>query len=106
MKKFTVIFLSLFVFAGCNNASAGDDPQEPENRSNAMLTQEEAYEIALNSPCAEEGNVLNKAYYNDYTLTWWFETDIVKEGCNPSCMVSEETNTAEINWMCTGLISE
>ncbi|MFC1600152.1 hypothetical protein ACFL3T_03950 [Patescibacteria group bacterium] len=105
MKKYVILALSILLFTACT-AESTDDPIEPENRDGATLTQEEAYEIAIASPCLEEGNVLNEAYYNDFTKTWWFETDIDKPGCNPECMVSEETKTAEINWMCTGLIVE
>jgi hypothetical protein len=43
--------------------------------------------------------------YNDNSKTWWFETDIERQGCTPACVVSEGTRTAEINWMCTGLVT-
>jgi len=105
MKKIALLALTALLFTACNGEAA-DDPVEPENRSNATLTQDEAYEVALASPCTEEGSVFNDAYYNDFTKTWWFKTDIAKPGCNPECMVSEETKTAEINWMCTGLLQE
>jgi hypothetical protein len=42
--------------------------------------------------------------YNENSKTWWFETSIQRQGCSPACVVSEDTRTAEINWMCTGLI--
>lgn len=105
MKKLAFLALTTLFFTACTSGAL-EDILEPENRSSAMMTQDEAYEIALNSSCIDEGNVLNDAYYNDFTKTWWFKTDIVKPGCNPECMVSEETQTAEINWMCTGLIIE
>jgi hypothetical protein len=42
--------------------------------------------------------------YNENSKTWWFETDIARQGCSPACVVSEDARTAEINWMCTGAI--
>ena len=69
------------------------------------ITLDEAKAIALNSSCMDEGNLTDDApTYNNVTHTWWFETDIVKEGCMPACVVDETTKTAEINWRCTGLI--
>ena len=104
MKKYIILAVCITLFTACT--SSADNSVEPEDRTTATMTQNEAYEIATNSSCMEEGNIINEAYYNDFTKTWWFETDIIKEGCNPNCMVSEETQTAEINWMCTGLIEE
>ncbi len=69
------------------------------------ITLDEARAIALNSSCMDEGDITDAApTYNNVTHTWWFETDIVKEGCMPACVVDEATRTAEINWRCTGLI--
>lgn len=79
-----------------------EEPDEvPEEEG---LTLEEAREIALNSSCIDEGNLTDNYIYNEVTNTWWFDMDIVKEGCAPACVVDEETGTAEINWRCTGLI--
>jgi len=79
--------------------------EENESEEPEKLTEEEARAIALNSSCMEEGNITNATpMYNNITYTWWFETDIVKEGCMPACVVDEATKTAEINWRCTGLI--
>lgn len=53
-----------------------------------------------------EGNLLDEAFCNENTATWWIETDLEKEGCNPACVVSVETKEAVINWRCTGVIIE
>jgi len=46
-----------------------------------------------------------KAYVcNEGTGTYWINLNITKEGCSPACVVNLETETAEINWRCTGLI--
>jgi hypothetical protein len=70
------------------------------------MTKEKAMEIAQASECAMQGTLKQKAEYNENTKTWWieFEPNEPKEDCNPTCVVSEETKTAEINWRCTGLI--
>ena len=77
-----------------------------EEPCDAKLTLEQAREIARNSDCMLEGNLTDESSYNNVTDTWWLGTDIVKEGCSPACVVDEKTETAEINWRCTGLIPE
>jgi len=76
-----------------------------ERKQEQKMTLERAREIAQNSECAEEGTVKEKGTYNENSKTWWidFEPNEPKELCNPACVVSEKTKTAEINWMCTGL---
>lgn len=56
--------------------------------------------------CIKGGESLADGYYNQNTKTWWFDANLnsKQEGCNPACVVNEETKTAEINWRCTGLI--
>lgn len=67
------------------------------------ITLDEARNAALDSPCMDEGNITDDYSYNNVTNTWWFDMDIVKEGCAPACVVYAN-KTAEINWRCTGLI--
>ena len=71
----------------------------------ASLTLEEARKIADSSDCVDESELEDTYFYNPSTKTWWINLDLEKEGCNPACVVDEETNTAEINWRCTGLIT-
>lgn len=68
------------------------------------ITLDEAKAIALDSVCVEQGNITDEYSYNNITHTWWFETNIIKAGCDPACVVNELSRTAEINWRCTGLI--
>ncbi|MBU4217051.1 hypothetical protein L6270_04450 [Candidatus Parcubacteria bacterium] len=58
--------------------------------------------------CIKAGETLAPGYYNENSKTWWFDATLnnPKEGCHPACVVSEETKIAEINWRCTGLISQ
>lgn len=72
------------------------------------LTVEKAQSIALGSSCTKEGTIIAAQYtYNPSTKTWWFDFIPAKKqnGCNPACVVDEKTQTAEINWRCTGLLT-
>jgi hypothetical protein len=86
-----------------------DDPDEcgciGPPRCAKKLSEPDAKTIAESSSCMNEGGLkIGSAMYNENTLTWWFDMDVVKEGCAPACVVSEKTASAEINWRCTGLI--
>lgn len=69
------------------------------------MVEAEARGIAEKS-CIKGGGALSAGMYNENSKTWWFDANLnaTREGCNPACVVSEETKTAEINWRCTGLI--
>lgn len=73
---------------------------------NIKMLEAEAKNIAEKT-CVKGGESLGAGTYNENSKTWWFDANLnsVKEGCNPACVVSEETKTAEINWRCTGLIA-
>jgi hypothetical protein len=78
---------------------------EAENTTKSTLSETQARVIAENT-CIKGGETLNTGYYNSGTKTWWFDANlnsVNKKICNPACVVSEETNTAEINYRCTGL---
>ncbi len=72
------------------------------------LTLEEAIAIAQNTECTEKGALTENNFYNENTKTWWIDLDMKEEFknemCNPACVVSEATKTAEINWRCTGAL--
>lgn len=72
---------------------------------NSLLSEAEARLIAERD-CIKGGEALAVGVYNAGTKTWWFDANLnaIKEGCNPACVVSEETKTAEINWRCTGIL--
>lgn len=82
------------------------DPREynPENwHTSSALTMYEAERIA-EQYCIKGGEALGMGTYNESTRTWWFDANLnaTREGCNPACVVSEDTRTAEINWRCNG----
>ncbi|HCC22135.1 hypothetical protein A2480_00820 [Candidatus Uhrbacteria bacterium RIFOXYC2_FULL_47_19] len=72
--------------------------------SGNVFTEAEAKTIAEKS-CIKGGEALGPGTYNENFKTWWFDANLnaTRPGCNPACVVSEETKTAEINWRCTGL---
>lgn len=76
--------------------------------SGRKLRYDEALEIARSSPCGKEGVVGSGYIYNENTKTWWFDFTPKNpvNGCNPACVVNEITGEVEINWRCTGLITE
>ncbi|MDD4902153.1 MAG: hypothetical protein PHE24_03375 [Patescibacteria group bacterium] len=69
------------------------------------LSEAEAKVIAEKT-CIKGGEALSAGTYNDNSKTWWFDANLnaTRPGCNPACVVSEETLQAEINWRCTGAI--
>lgn len=77
-----------------------------DNVPASILTEAQARSIAETS-CVKGGEVLSAGMYNEGTKTWWFDANLnaTRPGCSPACVVDETTNSAEINWRCTGLIS-
>lgn len=71
----------------------------------STLTEIQARMIAA-ATCVKGGETLGPATYNENSKTWWFDANLnaTRSGCNPACVVSEETKTAEINWRCTGAV--
>jgi hypothetical protein len=70
------------------------------------LTESAARTIAEQT-CIKGGEALASGWYNENSKTWWFDANLnaTKPGCNPACVVDENTKTAEINWRCTGLLT-
>lgn len=82
-----------------------------EETEELTLSQEEALAIAQqSSDCSMTGILTDTINYNAVTKTWWIDLErmpeLEKDGCNPACVVNEETKTAEVNWRCTGLLLE
>ncbi len=115
MHKYIIIGLC-FLLAGCT-AQPVMEPQSQVLVSDEDLdtctvtevckfTQDQAFEIAKQSTCAEEGQIKDTCTCNENSGTYWFEMEVEgHEGCAPACVVESETGNAEVNWRCTGLIS-
>jgi len=88
----------------CATAFGETFVEEIDETADALLSIEEAKQIAINSSCLENGTLGDGYAYNQFTKTWWFDLEIEKPGCSPACVVDETTETAEINWRCTGLL--
>ncbi|MFH1401730.1 MAG: hypothetical protein ABIG40_02095 [Parcubacteria group bacterium] len=74
-----------------------------------QISREEALGIAQESKdCSDAGVLTDRISYNGITKTWWIDLErfpeLEKDGCNPACVVWEDTKTAEVNWRCTGVL--
>jgi hypothetical protein len=69
-----------------------------------ILKESDARAIAQSACITGTGETLTSGSYNGVTKTWWFDAKVnsAKPGCNPVCIVSEETKTAEMNLRCEG----
>lgn len=111
MKNFLAaafIVSCLAAFGACAQDSAREraENQVPENKTEKTVMTENEARVIAEATCIKGGESLAPGYYNENSKTWWFDANLnsTKEGCNPACVVWEETKTAEINWRCTGLI--
>lgn len=86
--------------------SCPSDVQCTKEGTDHSLSLSDAKVIAEDSTCVHEGDLDEKAICNEVTGTWWIDLDIEKEGCSPACVIDVETMQADINWRCTGLLSE
>lgn len=76
-----------------------------------LLSSDEVLAIAMESKeCSMAGILTDEYFYNENSKTWWIDLERMPElendGCNPACVVSEETKTAEVNWRCAGLVPD
>jgi hypothetical protein len=80
--------------------------QTPETSLTKNTMSETNARAIAEATCIKGGGALSAGIHNEGTKTWWFDANLnaTKPGCNPACVVSEETKTAEINWRCTGAI--
>ncbi|MBU1167624.1 hypothetical protein KKC60_04425 [Patescibacteria group bacterium] len=76
--------------------------------SQTSMSYDEAKKIASEGECAKEGTLKSTHQCNENSGTWWIDLEATqaKEGCNPACVVDAESKSSEINWRCTGLLSE
>ncbi|MFH1222193.1 MAG: metallophosphoesterase family protein [Candidatus Micrarchaeota archaeon] len=80
-------------------------PEEcADTTTGTKMLYSEAQSIASNSGCVQNGSLKAEHWCNNITGTWWISLDINKTGCSPACVINVVNKTAEINWMCTGLL--
>jgi len=101
---FLILALSIAAFLFYKESPINEEPLLADTTTD-LFTEAMARVIA-ESTCVQDGETLSSGYYNENSKTWWFDATLSEtpSGCNPACVVSEETRTAEINWRCTGLI--
>jgi len=86
--KKIIFFLAVFLlFYGCLGVSE-------------TLTEEQAYAIAQESICIQNGNIVGSPIFENNT--WWFQLDtpINEQGCSRVCAVPESTKTAMVKFRC------
>jgi len=115
MKAILIVIGIIILVAGAGayiyfsqTANIDEPTGDKDAATGSALTQAEAIVIAGSSDCTGVGALSDDVYYNENSHTWWIDLERMPElendGCNPACVVSEETKTAEVNWRCTGLI--
>lgn len=106
-KSFLLLSLVILILSGCNSDSQESNMDQTSDDVTDHMTEFQARQIA-EATCIKGGEALGEGYYNDVTKTWWFDANLnaTQPGCNPACVVSENTQTAEINWRCTGAITD
>lgn len=72
----------------------------------SSMTEAQARAIALKSECGTEGALSSEGYYGENSSSFWNFGIESKTGakCASFCTVDVKTKTAEIQWMCTGVI--
>lgn len=100
-----LVISGIVLFSGCvDEKTEVSDEFCVKTGSGEKLGLTEAREIGGAGEC---GDRLKDTYTcNADTGTWWIDLDIVREGCNPACVINVVTKEASINWRCTGLMPE
>ena len=82
--------------------------QKPVNVFYNQMLLENARPFAPYFLGTQAGTLSENAVYNENSHTWWIDLEMkdefAKDYCNPACVVSADTQTAEINWRCTGAV--
>ncbi|MFC1700850.1 hypothetical protein ACFLZ0_01815 [Patescibacteria group bacterium] len=91
----------------CESIGFDKDWYEDIKENMPLIFNEEIHAIAINSKeCSMAGVLTDDYFYNENSKTWWIDLERIpeleKDGCNPACVVNEETKTAEVNWRCAG----
>lgn len=111
LRKIVYLILILIIIAGAGFILWQQLGKKPLNTEEIkpLISEEQALQIAMDSEdCSMAGVLTDNIIYNAVTKRWWIDLERMPEldedGCNPACVVSEETKTAEVNWRCTGVI--
>lgn len=106
MKKLCILAGALLAFAACTaqQATTVQPGSNAAPQGNDQIISEARARAIAEASCIKSGETLKPGYYNAGTRTWWFDATLheTRTGCNPACVVSVDSMTAEINWRCTG----
>jgi len=116
MRTLVVAVTVITVLAACGqNAddvkpAATDEARVVEvcvdENAEVQMTYDEAVAIAESSVCIEHGSLAATRVCNGATGTWWIDLDVEDDDCNAACAVDIVSQTAEVNWRCTGALPE
>ena len=117
VNKFNMKIVGMFLIAIIIAISGGliylailvelNRPSRTDQNPSQPAISEAAAQTIAEAICIKGGGALSSGgTYNSNSNTWWFDANLnaTKTGCNPACVVSAETKTAEINWRCIGAI--
>lgn len=106
-KSFLVLSFVALTLSGCNSNTPENNPNQTPDVVTDHMAESQARQIAEKS-CIKGGEALGEGFFNENTGTWWFNANLnaTQPGCSPACVVSEKTQTAELNWRCTGAIPD
>lgn len=113
--NFFLLLVIVLLLIGCTSKSSESGKTPPiteplpspssSHTPGPEISESEAIQKAQKSICVEAGTLTNNAYYNPNSQTWWIDLNLDKPGCSPACVITA-SGSAEINWRCTGLITE
>lgn len=101
MKKPLLIIFGLLIAL---NAKADEYCHKKE--TNISMSYNDARSIAAKSECVKFAKLLSYHWCNEITGTWWIkiQPNKINPVCHPSCVIDITKKTAEINWMCLGVL--
>jgi hypothetical protein len=107
VQDFMDIYQSVSYYTPLKYSSSVPEGLTCQKETGEIMTLAEAVEASIYSNCLRTGTLkMESAICNEFTGTWWIDLAATKEGCAPACVINVVTKKAEINWRCTGLLTE
>ncbi|HPW39786.1 MAG TPA: hypothetical protein PK619_03720 [bacterium] len=78
-----------------------------QSAGGAQISAIEAVDIAnQTAACTQVGAIKSDCNCNQGTGTCWLDIEGEHQGCAPACVINVDTREAEVNWRCTGAVSQ
>ncbi|OGT08066.1 MAG: hypothetical protein A2X78_04570 [Gammaproteobacteria bacterium GWE2_37_16] len=76
-----------------------------KNNTTAKMSFTEAQQIASASKeCVKVGKFKKNHWCNEISGTWWIGLHTKKTNCSPACVINIVDKSADVNYMCMGLL--